>query len=310
MKTARPGKPATKPLIITKPIEKVLAAIHFHRYMTSEDVTRLLYSPRSKSHVREILSHLAAANYLYRFELPHTSRGNTEKIYTSGSKARDFISHELGLPVDFYFRPYKLRHLSYSQVIHNLTLTRFLIAAHAWAAKQSDFKLVQTRICYELAHEAATVEVSKDTLPAGKPRKTETPRVIPDAWVEFERLKNGKHERYHPIMLEVDRGSKHSLRLKRDLHNRIAFIKSGAYRKMFGTEAVMIAYITTGETRRKAMCAWAQQVLAELHMENWSHIFRFSSVEFDQLYTTPMFDEPVWYRPDSPIPVLLFPPAS
>jgi hypothetical protein len=213
-----------KPLIITKPIEKVLAAIHFHRYMATQDVCQLLYSPRSLSHVRENLSLLAAANYLYRFELPHTSRGNTERIYTLGSKGRDYLANVLGLPVDFYFRPYKLRHLSYSQVVHNLTLTRFLIAAHAWATKQSDFKLVRTRICYGLAREPATVEVSKDTLPAGKPRKTETPMVIPDAWVEFERLKNGKHELYHPIMLEVDRGSKHSLRLKRDLHNRIAFI--------------------------------------------------------------------------------------
>jgi hypothetical protein len=76
----------------------------------------------------------------------------------------------------------------------------------------------------------------------------------------------------------------------------------------------MIAYITIGdlpeyrETRRKAMCAWAQQVLAELHMENWSHIFHFASVEFDQLYTAPLFDEPVWYRPDLPTPVPLFTP--
>jgi hypothetical protein len=59
------------------------------------------------------------------------------------------------------------------------------------------------------------------------------------------------------------------------------------YRKIFGTDAVIIAYITTGdlpeyrETRRRAMCAWAQEVLADLHMENWSRIFRFASVEFD-----------------------------
>jgi hypothetical protein len=316
MKTAHPAKLATKPFILTKPIEAILKAVHFYRYMTAQDVCRLLYSPRSLTYVREILSLLAAANYLYRFELPHTSRGSTEKIYTlSGGKGRDFLANEMGLPVDWYIRPHKIKHLSYSQVVHNLTLTRFLIAAHAWAAKQPDFKLVRTRICYELAREAATVEVSKDTLPAGRPRKTEILKVIPDAWVEFEKLKNGKHERYHPIMLEVDRGSKHSLRLKRDLHNRIAFIKNGAYRKMFGTEAVMIAYITIGdlpeyrETRRRAMCTWAQQVLAELHMENWSHIFHFASVEFDQFYTAPLFDEPVWYRPDSPTPVRLFTPT-
>jgi hypothetical protein len=56
------------------------------------------------------------------------------------------------------------------------------------------------------------------------------------------------------------------------------------------------------------MCAYTQEVLADLHMENWSNIFRITSVEYDQLFTTPLFDEPVWHRPDSPTPVPLFPP--
>jgi hypothetical protein len=80
---------------------------------------------------------------------------------------------------------------------------------------------------------------------------------------------------------------------------------------MFQTDAVLIAYVTTGrpeyrETRRAAMCAYTREVLSDLHMENWSNIFRITSVEYDQLFTTPLFDEPVWYRPDKPTPVPLF----
>jgi hypothetical protein len=246
--------------------------------------------------------------------LPSTSAGSNERIYTLGSKGRDFLANDLGEPVNFCFRPYKLRHLSYSQVLHNLILTRFLVSAHAWAAKQPDFRLNQTRISYELAREAATVEVSKETPPIGKQRKTEKLKVIPDAWIEFEKLKNGEHEHYLPVLLEIDRGSEYKQKYIHHLLSRIAFIKSGEYKKVFGTEAVIIAYATTGETaryretRRKSMCAWAQQVLAELHMENWSHIFRFASVVFDELYTTPLFDEdePLWYMPGSPTPVPLF----
>jgi hypothetical protein len=83
---------------------------------------------------------------------------------------------------------------------------------------------------------------------------------------------------------------------------------------MFQTDAVLIAYVTTGErpeyreTRQAAMCAYTQEVLADLHMENWSNIFRITSVEYDQLFTTPLFDESVWYRPDSASPVPLFTP--
>jgi hypothetical protein len=313
MSTAPRRKPVTKPFILTQPIEKVLAAIHFHRYMAAQDVARLLYSPKSITYVRDILSSLAGGEdfktnqYLYRFRLPSSSGGSV-RIFTLGSKGRDFLANEVGLSVDdWYWRPYKCKHYSYSQVLHNLILTRFLVAAAAWCARQPDFKLIKTHICYELAKSPATVKVAN----AGK---TEKLKVIPDAWIEVEKLKNGEHEHYQAIMLEIDRGSEYRQKYIHHLLSRIAFIKSGAYRNLFETEAVVIAYVTTGdrpeyrETRRKAMCRWTQEVLAELHMENWSNIFRFSSVQFDQLYTTTIFDEPVWYQPNSPTPAPLFTP--
>jgi hypothetical protein len=134
--------------------------------------------------------------------------------------------------------------------------------------------------------------------------------VIPDAWLYFERLKNGEHEDYFPLLLEIDRGMEYQHKFKHHLRSRIEFIKKGgAYSKLFGHEAVIIAYATTGETaeyretRRRAMCAWTSEVLKELGKMNWSPIFRIASVVFEDLYTSPMFDEPVWYRPDSPVPI-------
>jgi DNA-binding PadR family transcriptional regulator len=310
MNTAVARKQGVKPLIITKPIEKVLAAIHFHRYMATQDVCRLLYSPRSLSHVREILSLLTAANYLYRFELPHTSRGNTERIYTLGSKGRDYLANVLGLPVDWYFRPYKLRHFGASQAQHNLALTRVLVAAQSWAAKQPDFKLVQTRICYELAHTPSQVSLTNKG-------KAETLKVIPDAWLLFEQTKGGELEHGYPVLLEVDRGMEYREKFKRHVRSRLEFIKKGgAYSKLFGTEAVIIAYLTTGElpqyreSRRKAMCGYTMEVLAELHKEAWAPIFRFHSFLLEDMYDTDLFEAPVWYMPHSPTPVPLFSPAS
>jgi hypothetical protein len=310
-----------KPFILTRPIEAILRAIRFHHFMTALDVAHLLYSLSSLTYVRGILSSLAGgadfknAQFLYRFQLPAAKTGGSEKIYTLGSKGRDFLAKEAGVPVDWYFRPQKVRHLSYSQVVHNLLLTRFLVSAHTWAAKQPDFRLVKTRICYDLAREAATVEVGKETLPAGKQRKTEKLKVIPDAWMLFEKLSGGAHKHFLPIWLEVDRGTEHSSKFKHHLRSRIEFIRSGAYSKLFEAPGVTIAYVTTGdlpeyrETRRRAMCAWTQEVLADLHMENWSSIFRFASVVFEELYTIPLFDdEPVWYRPDLSTPVTLFTP--
>jgi hypothetical protein len=126
-------------------------------------------------------------------------------------------------------------------VLHSLLLTRTLVTAAAWCAKAPSFRLAKVRIGYELAREAATVEVGKEILSAGKQTKSEKLIVIPDAWVEFERNDGKKY----PILLEVDRGMEYSRKFKRHVRSRIEFIRSGAYKKMFQTDAVLIAYVTT-----------------------------------------------------------------
>jgi hypothetical protein len=133
------------------------------------------------------------------------------------------------------------------------------VAAHSWCAKEPKYGLAKTRISYELARQPATVELFKDG-------RTETLRVVPDAWMLFERLKNGEHERFIPLLLEIDRGMEYRETFKNHVRSRIEFIPSGVYSKLFLTEAVLIAYVTTGEraeyreTRRAAMCAWTMDV--------------------------------------------------
>ena len=50
------------------------------------------------------------------------------------------------------------------------------------------------------------------------------------------------------------------------------------------------------------MNAWTQEVLTELNLKSWATIFHFTAVEFDKLCeeATTLFEESVWYRPDSP----------
>jgi hypothetical protein len=309
MKTIRTGEGGTKPVLLTERDEEILKAVHFYRYMTAVDVAHRLRRPSVLTSVRSHLSRLSGGGdyitnqYLYRFPLQHSSAGNKERIYTLGSKGRDFLANELGFPIDWYFRPEKVRHLSYGHVIHHLILTRFLVAAEIWSKKQTDFVLAQTRISYELSQAPARVEVTQGG-------GTETIMVVPDAWLKFVRVKDGAE---FPILLEIDRGSEHKQKFKQHVRARIEFIKRGGlYSKLLGTEAVIVAYATTGqkheyrETRRKAMCAWTQEVLAELYKEDWASVFRFHSLCLDDIYNTPLFEAPVWFRPDVPTPLPLF----
>src|SRR5512132_2124596 len=98
--------------------------------MTAQDVTQLMFSPTSLNYVRSFLTRLAGGadsktnEYLYRFELPSLSGGNTKRVFTLGSRGRDFLEEEVGLPVSWYFRPEKVARLSYGQMMHSLALTR------------------------------------------------------------------------------------------------------------------------------------------------------------------------------------------
>lgn len=85
-----------------------------------------------------------------RFPLQEPRRGNRFRVYTLGSRGRDFLKEELEYPVGWYFRPDKVRHMSFGQVVHNLVLTRFLVAARRWAVGRPEWSLSQTRTCYEI----------------------------------------------------------------------------------------------------------------------------------------------------------------
>ena len=67
-----------------------------------------------------------------------------------------------------------------------------------------------------------------------------------------------------PVLLEIDRGTQDQAKFRERVRWRIEFIRSGAYRELFETEAVTIAYATTGETPEYSgtsggRCAWTEE---------------------------------------------------
>jgi hypothetical protein len=194
----------------------------------------------------------------------------------------------MGLPATWYFRPHKLKFLSYGYVLHNLILTRTLVAADVWAREHPDFTFVDKRICYELP---------------GK--------VIPDGWLLFEeQTPQGVYEQ--PVMFELDRGMENKDKFRAHVRGRINYIQSGEYKKTFKTDVATIAYATTGQhadyrlNRRKDMCKWIMELLKDMRMESWAGVFRVASIEFANLYDNDLFEGEAWYRPDSPKPLRLF----
>jgi hypothetical protein len=288
--------------MLTPRHEQILKVIHEYRYATAQDMTNLLFSKGSLTYVRRHMSALAggkdqqARHYLYRFQFPTGSAGNRERVFTLGALGRDFLANDLGMPVDWYFRPYKSERLSHSHVLHHLVLTRFVVAAHLFTRNHPHINLLQSHLCHELARNQAMVAGEKKG-------KTAKPAIIPDAWLLFALQSSGAR---FPVMLEIDRGTEFRSKFQAQIKARLEFIQSGEYKKVFDQPAVIFAYVTAGnvpshtQTRVKTMAAWTQSVLTELEMQEWGAIFRFTSISFDTLYANipTLLEKPVWYRPD------------
>jgi hypothetical protein len=142
--------------ILTARDEQILKSVAYYRYVTARDIAYEQFSKTSLNYTRERLTELSGNtdletnNYLCRFDLPTIGRKKPEKVFVLGAKGRRLLQG-LGIPASWYFRPHKLKFLSYSYVLHNLILTRTLIAAAHWAKSHPTYSLTDKRISYELS---------------------------------------------------------------------------------------------------------------------------------------------------------------
>ena len=302
-------KPAE--VVISKRAQEILEAIHTYRFVTAWDIARLFYSPTSINHVRELLALLSGKNdyqdrtYLYRFPLPTTRIGNTEKIYTLGSRGRAYLQ-SCGMDIDWYFRPYKYQFTDdvmtyYQPCLHALTLTRFLVAAQVFCKKSQQWELTTMRTEYTLKKEIAEEQAKKlaVTIPlnATNGKEQENVIVIPDTWLLFHHTTSKKGS-WKPVFLEIDRATEQQKHFKRQIRARALFLANGGYKKLFGTNKGVIAYATTGnDTRLSSMRMWTQEVLTQLNMKKLSSRFLFCSLtpswEQDE---KSLFLAPMWSR--------------
>ena len=213
----------------------------------------------------------------------------------SVASGRAYLEETLGIVCEWYYRPSDASARSYYHLKHALALTDFLVAAQVYSNSQQEIELETLRTQYELERTPAHITVTSRN-------KTETVKVVPDAWLDF--TLQGEHS---PILLEIDRATEEEKKFKAHVKARVEFIKpEGRYKQLFGTNAVTVAYATTGnENRLKHMINWTENVLTELDKQNYADSFRFCILP-DDLSTTTLFASPSWYRPFESTPLPLF----
>jgi hypothetical protein len=264
------------------------------RFATAKDIVLMHFSPRSLTYGRSLLRRLTDEGYIFRLSPHRTTTGAPEQVYVLTSKGAEALVHITGIPVSWYYQPSK-KAFSFSYLRHALLVTRVVAQLTYFVRMHKRYTLTDCRLFYELSRMRMP--------PTGEDKKK--PQLLPavaDAWAYLE----DADEKDTALWIEADCGTEMRGKFQSYLQARIEFLKSGDYARVFGTPAVLMCYITTGHieayknVRRRALQGWTQEVLAQCHLEDWSANFRFAAVGYNELFTLPLFDASVWYRPDDP----------
>jgi hypothetical protein len=289
--------PLRTSLPLTEPQERVLKAVNAVPFSSVQEVWRLVFPKGSLSSARALLREMAGGEdgtdaYLCRVALP--TRGNWLRLYVVGSLGVKYL-RKIGVEVTWRARSYKVRNYSVSYLRHQHAVAQLLTALHCGECQ--GYQVIDTLTGYDCLRDPPRTKVVIN----GQDAEVS---VLPDLWVYVEQVATGRGT---ALWFEVDNnGSEGRKKFQHLLRARLALFRNG-YADYFGTSSLLCCYLVTGDaaenharrkSRLRALCRWTKEVLVEEKRKDWASVFRFAVVEKD-IYTTPLWSSPVWYRPYS-----------
>lgn len=104
--------------------------------------------------------------------------------------------------------------------------------------------------------------------------KEETKTLVPDAYLAFAYTGHNRKEETIPILWELDRGTEDQKFFQRRIRSYIVFLKSRAFKTLFGIENITVAFATTRDHNRvRQMREWAQKEFTSTNEPGWQTCF-------------------------------------
>jgi len=263
--------------------ETLITTIGTFRYLTAEQLMRLLYAPSSLSYVQKHLKTLIDSGYLLRSRLPKAlDSGSTPFVY---SLALDGIrvARDLGLAIPQRVRASEEERRSSRQLTHTLATTDVLIT---FLAEEKSGTLAVTRY-----------------LPEWQIRRQIDSRArFIDAFAEvvYEKIA-------YPLLIEVELWSKDEKRFKEKIRDLVHGL-DGSLLDAFAVEAATILWLCCEgphpETHRKLYQRWTEEELTRLGAEDLAPNFLLTSCPTRDSQAFLFGD--VWYEPFTETPLSLW----
>jgi protein involved in plasmid replication-relaxation len=263
--------------------EKIIVALLEFDYLTTAQITRLLYSPSSIKHAQEEMKSLTDASLVTAIggkavNLPH--------IYTLSGKGRQYAS-VLGAPKTQRFRPAEEQEKGQSPYFlkHTMAVTDVLISARL---------LAQTHPAITLSRMFTERELKRKIYVAMPERIC----IEPDVGCEFlitEMQHDSQQTRRDFFHIEVYRNLPPvERRFKQKIQGYVTYVDTGEHQALFHTTALSIALVAQTPAIAATLKRWTEEALTEIERMEEGDWFFFCGL--DPATTSPeeLFLTPVW----------------
>jgi len=294
------GKKRTT-FVITPVHDLLLHDLHILQRATAEQLTRLNYKMGMIKTVQARLKDLGDAGYVLRLYHPSI---RLPSMYALDRKGLNYLQAQ-GVDVREYFRPSQEEDSAKNFLFreHMLAITDILIHALLFVKSEPSYRIAAMQ--HERVFKNTPIKATYT-----RNNREETKTIVPDAYLAFACTSPSGKEVQIPVLVELDRGTEDQKFFRRRIRAYIVFLKSRAFKTLFGIENITVAFATTRDHNRiRQMREWTRKELALTNEPSWlSQLFLFTSLPENMSDIKPrqLFLDPVWYLPsDDENPVSL-----
>ena len=283
--------PDNWPMVLTDRDGRILEHIHeYDGFLADYQVKDLEFTGMRQA--RDRLGKLFHNGYLNRTNRRGRTRFGT-MIYWLSAQGAEYVAGVQGVPREELRWMKQLRE---DLVPHNLLVNDFTLILQQACAQSEEFNL------YHWINESvfrADPDKVEYTTSTGK----RTGRnLIPDRYFLVER--EGDRLFRSRLLLELDVATHPNKRFAdQKVLPGIAYLRSEAYQKRFGSQSGRWLLVTTGDRRLSFLKETTERVAGRD-----ATVWYFTT--FDRVSVETMLTEPVWYKGGSQEPVALFPPKN
>ena len=261
------------PMRLTDRDKQVVEIVYQLRFLTSEQIKYWKFEEGSMTACRRRLGLLYHNGYLAGInKVIPTGYGSSKRVYCLSKKGAALITHLYGEK--------EAREIKWNEkhnkvepffIEHILAINDVQIAFLKAALKTNDYQLdwFKEQIVRGWTGKVDDPENSGKILP-----------VTPDAFIHLR----GKDKQAY-YFLEVDRATESNHRWRDKIKGYVEYVKSGMYKKKFGTDALRVLTVTTTPDRMNNLIKTTQSV------EN-AYFFLFATS--DQMKSKDVIFKPVW----------------